>query len=268
MPRKSVAKELTCLNCGTVFIVTRTSEHIRKFCGKTCHVAYEAIHGREVSRAIPIDFSCKHCGKPFTMKPAYLTEYRKKFDHDPLYCSSKCFGLAKRAETEAAAFFTCLQCGKVNAMKRYEGTGRTVYYRQQKFCDQVCKSEYQRSAFHQRFADGDLTRRVKRGYVVIRVPTKAGEPRREMLEHRYVMEQFLGRPLLPTETVHHKRAWDKTTNTMENLELRTGNHGPGGAVEDLVPWCVEMLKTYPMFITPEQREDLRRFAETGAFERQ
>jgi len=41
---------------------------------------------------------------------------------------------------------------------------------------------------------------------------------REMLEHRYVMEQKLGRPLLPTEDVHHKDH-DKLNNQPDNLEV-------------------------------------------------
>jgi hypothetical protein len=147
-------------------------------------------------------------------------------------------------------------------MKRYQTkTGHAAYYRQQKFCNTKCKADWQRAQFHERFSDGQLARRIKRGYVVIRIPTGPGEPRREMLEHRYVMEQFLGRPLLPEETIHHRRAWDKTTNDMENLELRTGNHGPGGAVEDLIPWCIDMLALYPQFITPALYARLRRITD-------
>jgi hypothetical protein len=60
------------------------------------------------------------------------------------------------------------------------------------------------------------------------------------------MEQFLGRELLPTETVHHKNP-PTSFNDISNLELRVGNHGPGHAVNDVVAWCIEMLTVYADF---------------------
>lgn len=52
----------------------------------------------------------------------------------------------------------------------------------------------------------------------------------EMLEHRYVMEQHLGRKLTTDECVHHKDG-DKLNNRLDNLEvidraLHTSLHRP------------------------------------------
>lgn len=48
------------------------------------------------------------------------------------------------------------------------------------------------------------------------------------LEHRMVMAEYLGRPLEPSETVHHIDG-DKMNNHIDNLQLRQGRHGKGAA---------------------------------------
>jgi hypothetical protein len=70
-----------------------------------------------------------------------------------------------------------------------------------------------------------------KGYVVIKVapgtPGVFGSKQQPwMFEHRHVMQQMLGRPLLPSETVHHLNG-NKQDNSEGNLELWATRHPCG-----------------------------------------
>ena len=78
------------------------------------------------------------------------------------------------------------------------------------------------------------------GYV--KVPDKSGRGR-SILEHRLVMEEHLGRQLLPTENVHHKNG-DRQDNRIENLELWSTSQPQGQRPEDKLKWAKEILALY------------------------
>ncbi|MFI8301532.1 HNH endonuclease [Streptomyces nigra] len=85
------------------------------------------------------------------------------------------------------------------------------------------------------------------GYVILKL-----EDGRSLGEHRHVMEQRLGRQLVPGETVHHKNGV-RDDNRLENLELWYSPQPYGQRVEDLLRYAItthraaleELLRTTP-----------------------
>lgn len=152
------------------------------------------------------------------------------------YCSDPCrYGTA-----------TCEQCDKVFARR---ATGGAKDAKDNRFCSRDCRwASVRARANYGRYRNSE-------GYVQIEVEghrdvrpqgyvrVNPGRKRTRTFEHRLVMEQMLGRTLLPDENVHHKNGV-KDDNRPENLELWVQKQPKGQRPEDLIPWAVEILSRY------------------------
>lgn len=64
-----------------------------------------------------------------------------------------------------------------------------------------------------------------------------------VLEHVFVYSEYLGRPILDSENIHHKNG-DRLDNRIENLELWSTSQPPGQRIEDKVMWAKEIINLY------------------------
>lgn len=84
----------------------------------------------------------------------------------------------------------------------------------------------------------------KDGYARIYKPSDSrANCGRYMKEHVVVMEEMVGRQLLPHESVHHKNG-QRADSRPENLELWSRSQPAGQRVEDKVRWAQEILAQY------------------------
>ena len=234
--------EKTCQHCNKNFKV-RPRDANQRCCSLTCKKAFESLYGRANSHVPPTQFTCGVCNKPFGMKPGNVRAYFKRWHKYPMYCSTKCGGIGRQLPEEAWQV-TCIQCN--NPMPIQRRPGGTVNW-QRTLCSTECRSLFRRLSYREKHPNQEITRRIGRwGYIRLVIPGKGEELSRDILEHRYVMQQHLGRTLHREETVHHKNG-NRQDNSLENLELFSNRHGPGQRVVDKVQFAIEILRLYPEF---------------------
>lgn len=180
-----------------------------------------------------LDVACEHCGKSF--------QRRKGSESPRMFCSRECYwksdyraevvaGQNRKRNPEAQQTRPCANCGQ--PVTRYVSTGQAEF-----FCSIACRWENRKRPHAKQVTSS--------GYVLLYVgrdypnATKTGH----ILEHRKVMQDTLGRPLLPEENVHHKNGL-RTDNRPENLELWTRSQPHGQRVADKLAWAREFLALY------------------------
>lgn len=117
----------------------------------------------------------------------------------------------------------------------------------------LCRSHYERLRKHGDPMAGKPFRTVtgggsvSHGYWWMPVPADkrhlVPDGRTQEFEHRLVMADVLGRPLLSTETVHHLNG-DRLDNRPENLELWNSAQPKGQRVADKLAWAYTLLRLY------------------------
>lgn len=174
-------------------------------CGKTKD--YRSYHRASVNKD-GYENRCKTCKKD-AINPDWRNEYIRQYR------------AAKRA---SGAYGYCKQCesplGRNEGQKGRNSNG---------FCI-VCNTGSNNQNFKGGWINSD-------GYRV------RGHNGRSILEHRLVMQEHLGRDLLPDENVHHING-DRTDNSIKNLELWSTSQPCGQRVVDKIAWAKMILERY------------------------
>lgn len=137
---------------------------------------------------------CSICGKEFRTK-------NKEF------CSSKCQYIGKSIKHRNT--ITCSECGKVFTRIKGKSTAETA------FCSRKCRNLFESGSIIYNNGELEKISTIKKKY-----KNKGVGNGKIKLEHRLIMEEYIGRELAKDEIVHHIDG-NKFNNDISNLQILT-----------------------------------------------
>lgn len=188
----------TCEACGQTWQpINRYQSKRNRTCSKECagRLISAAKKGKPAHNDQRITVPCAECGKPVKLPQAWAKRNQKT------YCSYQCNGAARGREWA--------KHGHRGALARKGFTGM-------------------KGAANPAWKGGVMLSRGKGNYIgprYVRCPDEWKMMARKdgyIMEHRLVMAQWVGRPLLRTEVVNHINR-NPRDNRRENLELYPSN---------------------------------------------
>ena len=128
----------------------------------------------------------------------------------------------------------CHECGNPFRILRWQYRQKTIRRTKKPFCSATCKNKFQKLGGKNSgtWSGGRYVCPSNGGYVYINI-----SPNKRILEHRYIMERFLGRKLKKSEVVHHING-NVSDNKVNNLvvckspgEHRAKYHNKDGSLK-------------------------------------
>lgn len=196
---------LVCAACGAEVVrrVSDAAKSERVFCNVACMRLVGAKPRRGVEK------QCEHCSSSFYVGPSRAVSQR--------FCSTTCFDEVQR---RSQVDLVCPVCAKEFRLPSAQSKRAGVVT-----CSRACDTERRTKNGVGRFHNGRPVIRWSTGYLFLWQPDHPNAIRNGWVaEHRWVIEQSLGRLLESKEHVHHVNG-KKDDNRPENLAvLSHGEH--------------------------------------------
>lgn len=208
--------------------------------------------GTGTQRVMCANALCPNKGGPLRRSPSQIRERN--------YCDMDCRDADKNKPQRKRRFDTGIRkspyvaetCGYVDCERKDVLVERRVTdARRRLFHDRSCASKQARlegRIGRPRQRDVSSTYVTKDGYITVFVGVDhpMAYASGYIQQHRLVMAEIIGRPLLPNENVHHING-NRQDNRPENLELWVKSQPSGQRAIDLLDWAREIVARYEPF---------------------